>query len=138
MQQHLLKGLRIGLGQLKQTEALLDQPSHFIIELIGDKVVVSLGDEAQVCFGRCAVFPIHFVEGHACVGQARIDSDEAPSIVGASAPLTERIDSAFHEAFLAFLKLHRHELGRIAQRSCGAKKAVVATIQPSIEARPYA
>lgn len=129
MQQYLPKGLKIGLGQPKQTEAPLDHPSPFIIELIGDEVVVSLGDKAQVCFGRCAVFPVHFVEGHACVGQARIDSDEAPSIVGPSAPLTERIDSAFHDAFQAFLKLHRHELGRIAQRSRGAKNAVVATIQ---------
>jgi len=138
MQQHLLKGLRIGLGQPKQTEAPLDHPSHFIIELIGDEVVVSLGNKVQVCFGRCAVFPVHLVEGHACVGQARIDSDEAPFIVDASAPLTERIDRAFHEAFLAFLKLHRHELGRIAQRSRGVKNAVVAAIQPSTEARPYA
>jgi hypothetical protein len=138
MQQHLPKSLRIGLGQPKQTEAPLDQLSHFIIELIGDEVVVSLGNKTQVCFGRCAVFPVHLVEGHACVGQARIDSDEAPSIVDASAPLIERIDGEFHEAFLAFLKQHRHELGRIAQRSCSTKNAVVATIQPSTEARPYA
>ena len=138
MQQYLPKGLKFGLGQLKQTDAPLDHPSHFIIELIEDEVVVSLGNKAQVCFGRCAVFPVHLVEGHTCVGQARIDSDEAPFIVDASAPLTERIDRAFHEAFLAFLKLHRHELERIAQRSRGVKNAVVAAIQPSTEARPYA
>lgn len=101
-----------GIGQATYANALTLK-----LQLEGAWVTLQIerttGDHAQDPHYHTR-FPVHILRGQACVGQAFIASYEAPLLTGSSLPELEGLDTAFTQIFQAFVRLHQHQLTRIA------------------------